>query len=58
MIFDLASDFAAALDALPQDHPERRMLSLLEEAMRRDIHFIDRHPTTLFQCMCARGVKS
>ncbi|MFC1805410.1 WD40 repeat domain-containing protein [Planctomycetota bacterium] len=51
MIFDLASDFAAALSALPQDHPKRRLLSLLEEAIRRDIHFIDRHPTTLFQCM-------
>ena len=51
MIFNLASDFAAALAALPQDHPRRRLLSLLEEAVRRDVHFIDRHPTTLFQCM-------
>ena len=42
MIFDLASDFAAALDALPQDHPKRRMLRLLDEAIRRDIQFIDR----------------
>ena len=51
MILDLAADFAAALDALPRDHPKRRMLELLEEAIRRDIHFIARHPTTLFQCM-------
>jgi len=51
MIFDLAEDFAAALDAVPQDHPKRRTLRLLEEAIRRDIHFIDRHPTTFFQCM-------
>lgn len=50
MIFDLAADFAAALGVLPQDHPKRRTLSLLDEAIRRDIHFIDRHPTTLFQC--------
>ena len=51
MIFQLASDFAAALGALPEGHPRRRMLQLLEEALRRDIHFIARHPTTLFQCM-------
>ncbi len=51
MIFDLAEDFAAALDALPEAHPKHRMLRLFDEAIRRDIHFIDRHPTTLFQCM-------
>jgi len=51
MIFALAEDFAAALEALPQDHPKRRLLRLLDEAIRRDIHFIDRHPTTLFQCL-------
>ncbi len=36
---------------MPQGHPKRRMLELLEEAIRRDIHFIASHPTTLFQCM-------
>ena len=51
MIFDLASDFAAALSALPSGHSKRRLITLLDEAIRRDIHFIDRHPTTLFQCM-------
>ena len=51
MIFELADDFADALAALPADHPKRRMLELLQEAIRRDIHFMDRHPTTLFQCM-------
>ena len=51
MIFDLARDFSDALAAMPADHPRRRILALLEEALRRDIHFIDRHPTTLFQCM-------
>jgi hypothetical protein len=51
MIFDLAKDFSAATTAMPADHPKQRMLSLLEEAIRRDIHFIARHPTTLFQCM-------
>ena len=51
MIFDLAKDFSHALAAMPPDHPRRRILSLLEEALRRDVHFIDRHPTTLFQCL-------
>ena len=44
MIFDLARDFADALAAMPAGHPRRRILRLLEEALRRDIHFIDRHP--------------
>ena len=35
----------------PPHHPQRHFLLLLEEALRRDIHFIDRHPTTLFQCL-------
>jgi WD40 repeat protein len=36
---------------MPREHPKHRILELLEEAIRRDIHFIARHPTTLFQCM-------
>src|SRR2546421_6121537 len=51
MIFDLIHDFATALDAMPAAHPRRRILALLDEAIRRDVHFIDRHPTTLFQCL-------
>src|SRR5262245_32740188 len=51
MIFSLIHDFAAALAALPEAHPRRRILVLLDEALRRDVHFIDRHPTTLFQCL-------
>jgi len=51
MIFKLAQDFRDAVEAMPREHPKHRMLELLEEAIRRDIHFIDRHPTTLFQCM-------
>lgn len=51
MIFELVKDFAAVLDAMPKEHPRRRILKLLEEAIRRDVHFIDRHPTTFFQCM-------
>ena len=51
MVFDLAADFSAAIGGMPADRPLLRILRLLEEALRRDIHFIARHPTTLFQCM-------
>lgn len=51
MIFDLVRDFADVLAAIPQEHPRYRILKLLDEAIRRDVHFIDRHPTTFFQCM-------
>jgi WD40 repeat protein len=51
LVFDLARDFRLALEALPPDDPDRRLLRLLEEALRRDIHFIARHPATLFQCL-------
>ncbi len=51
MIFDLAQDFHDAVAAIPAGHPKHRMLELLEEAVRHDIHFIARHATTLFQCM-------
>lgn len=55
MIFDLVKDFADVLDAMPQRHPRRRILKLLDEAIRRDVHFIARHaedyPQALFQCL-------
>lgn len=51
MIFALVQDFAEVLAAMPREHPRYRILKLLDEAIRRDVHFIDRHPTTFFQCM-------
>ncbi|NUQ65361.1 MAG: WD40 repeat domain-containing protein [Pirellulales bacterium] len=51
MIFELARDFSDALAGMPAEHAKYRTLCLLEEAVRRDIHFIERHPTTMFQCM-------
>ncbi len=51
MIFPLIQDFADALDAMPPGHWRRRVLALLDEAIRRDVHFIARRPTTLFQCL-------
>jgi hypothetical protein len=54
-VFDLAADFSVAVKALPEDRPQRRILKLLEEAVRRDINFIARHsqdyPQGLFQCL-------
>ena len=54
MIFEWAQDSYDALAAMPTEHPKHpkhRMLELLEEAIRHDIHFVDRQWTTLLQCM-------
>jgi WD40 repeat protein len=51
LTFDLPIDFSEAQRVAPPRHPQRHFLPLLEEALRRDIHFIYRHPTTLFQCL-------
>ena len=51
MIFELAADCSAALAAMPREHSRLHTLELFEEAIRRDIHFTARHPTTLFQSM-------
>ncbi len=51
MIFPLVQDFADVLGEMPSSYPRRRVLELLAEAVRRDAHFLDRHPTALFQCL-------
>ena len=40
--------------AMPADHPARRHLRLISQALRSDLHFLARHPTTLFQCLWNR----
>jgi WD40 repeat protein len=54
LVFELAGDFSAVAARLPEGK-ERRRLELLGEAIRRDIHFIERHredyPQALFQCL-------
>jgi len=59
LVFELPIDFARALDVLPADRPQRRIVKLLDEALRRDIHFIARHaedyPQALFQCLWNSG---
>jgi WD40 repeat protein len=53
--FDLANAISEAVSVLPESRPQRGILKLLEEALRRDIHFIARHahdyPQGLFQCL-------
>src|SRR5688500_9176945 len=36
VIFDLVHDFSATLESMPMEHPRRRLLKLLDEAVRRD----------------------
>jgi hypothetical protein len=54
LVFDLAGDFTAAVAQLPAGRERRRLLRLLEEALRADIHFLARHPACLFQCLWNR----
>ncbi len=55
MIFDLIRDSADVLKIIPQQHSRYRILKLVDEAIRREIHFIARHredyPQALFQCL-------
>jgi hypothetical protein len=55
LVFDILPDFAEAATLLPTERPQHRILGLLGEALRRDIHFIARHaqdyPQALFQCL-------
>jgi WD40 repeat protein len=54
LTFDLPFDFQTAIKALPMTDSRWRILNLLDEALRRDIHFIARHthdyPQAMFQC--------
>jgi WD40 repeat protein len=59
LAFDLPLDFRAAMAVLARDDPRRRRLRLIDQALRRDLHFIDRHradyPQGLFQCLWNSG---
>ncbi len=58
-VFQLARDLSVAWRSMPNDRPQRQILNLLGEALRRDIHFIHRHrtdyPQGLFQCLWNHG---
>lgn len=51
LIFELATDFRQVLKVLPIELSQSHILKMLQEGISRDIHFINRHPTTLFQCL-------
>jgi WD40 repeat protein len=51
LLFDLAQDFAAARGLPARVHPLRASIRLLEQALRRDIHFLLRHPSAVLQCL-------
>lgn len=55
LAFELARDFAEAAAQLPVDHPQKKLLGLLEKALRRNLAFIAaRFPgyrPALFQCL-------
>lgn len=48
---DLMMDLRRAVEVMPAGRPHRRILRLLGEAIHRDVAFLSRHPTTLFQCL-------
>lgn len=50
-VYELFINFTEALKIIPNDHSYGYILKLLKEAIGRDIQFIARHPTTLFQCL-------
>ncbi|MDM8008458.1 MAG: hypothetical protein QUV05_20155 [Phycisphaerae bacterium] len=54
-VFDLVEDYARALQAIPPEWEGRWILELLDEALRREAHFIQAHPATLFQCLWNTG---
>ncbi len=53
LIHALAEELARATarEGLPEAHKDRPRLRLIGEALRRDLPFLARHPTTLFQCL-------
>jgi WD40 repeat protein/serine/threonine protein kinase len=54
LVFELAADFGLAAAGL-RGHPSGHLLRLVEEALRRDLHFLGRHPGCLFQCLWNNG---
>lgn len=51
LVFDLAMDFSNVVHRMPPAAKGLRILRVLREALRRDLDFIARHPTSLFQCL-------
>jgi hypothetical protein len=54
LIFDLVEDLSTAIANLPRDDERSDVISALQTTLRYDIHFVQRHPTTLFQSVWNR----
>ncbi len=50
MILDLVNELRDVIDAVPALHTRYLTLKLLRDAILRNLAFLNRHPTTLFQC--------
>ncbi|MGB8192794.1 MAG: hypothetical protein WCF67_12780 [Chitinophagaceae bacterium] len=50
-IYEAVNDFNAAVRGLPAQRPLHRIISLLTNALDRYANFIERHPSSLFQCL-------
>jgi WD40 repeat protein len=50
-VFYLIHDFVETITLLDSKRSNHKLLRLLLEAIRRDVHFIAKQPTVLFQCL-------
>lgn len=55
MIFDLVNELSTTITAMPNVHRQYSRLRLIQQAILRDLHCIDRHSTALFQCLWNNG---
>jgi len=55
LLLALVGDLGLASRSIPSAYAEGHLLSLLEEALRRDLPFLLRHPETLFQTVWNLG---
>jgi hypothetical protein len=53
MIFELVQDFEDALDAIPQEHPKRRLLAVIAHVLRRNAQLIVGVPESSFSLLHA-----
>jgi len=50
-VFDLLDDYTKSIKTVTSENKYYRFYQLIAEAIRNDIHFINRHPAALFQCL-------
>jgi WD40 repeat protein len=54
MAFELTADLDLALKSLDPARPRVNAMRLFQQAIRADLHFLARHPSSLFQCLWNR----